>query len=655
MHSRPSLVVSVVDEHGTRIQVDVWDPAIDNAKRYGADCLGQNRFEKATGWFVDVHTSDYARTVDGNIKIPWFTKGKRTVIVHDINVSRNQAQIERLMGSVRQQRVCYQMRSPPFIMWSKPRCVPLQCFAWGHLLEAIYRCLEDPEISLEPNIQFVLQEGFLVPTIFSSFLPMPSVLWLKTWSNSFGGVAPEGFFEWLVLLIDLSPKWITYVNDVIGGGNNQITTFRKAMVKWYSDNLTADVLKFFRTQNPVPGEPPYSYEKLTLLTSLANHLDNWNLVDTLRTYYSWNVDDTAGADDRDAAFLTDHMRSPDAYTLATTLHTFKKLAVAASGPATDKLSCFHHHSNAVQRTMKDMFSEVVFLQLTRRCLVHRTNAPQFCPTIFHRGNSYGEKIIPYMFNDFSLARSESAKLEEMAMLTDLSGTNSSKSGQADIRKFTTYREIRKAGYNKPIGTLSPIAETRQITLGSVAPFVSRSKPKGEKGVAEHDAARKLMNLLVDKQFEFLFSTLLPGDDGKKHGVLGVEVKLSTDMTEHMKDYSKYRVHLWSSARTELEPNVSNESAANIAIKLLASITHVSSSTTNHAPLTSGQPTTILPAVVTDQALLSSFGDLKESLSSEDITSVWIKEICSSFIHDIMTVFDGHWMLCLFLWSFCVLL
>ena len=121
---------------------------------------------------------------------------------------------------------------------------------------------------MEANVKYVLEEGFIVPTIFSAYIPMPALLWLKSWSNQFGRVSAEGFFEWCLLIAQLEPQFAVFVNDTLGTPNNQSKEYRQEMVKWYLKNLTTDIISHLRRQNVLPGGPVLNYDKLATLCSL---------------------------------------------------------------------------------------------------------------------------------------------------------------------------------------------------------------------------------------------------------------------------------------------------------------------------------------------------------------------------------------------------
>ncbi len=602
---RTSLMIDTVDVSGLSVSIDVWNPNIENAKRYGATCLGQPRYEKSITWFADSHETDFTRTEDQRIRVPWFQPdGTRSIIVHMWNISRNQAQIARLMGSVRRDRVCYQMRSPPFVCWSIPRKVPLLCFAWGHLLEAIYRCLEHDEYRHEDNIKFILAEGFLVPVIFSSFLPKPCLLWMKSWSNEFGKVSSENVFEWIVHLIDLSPKWEVYAQDVLGGGNNQQIAYRHSMLAWWTQNVSPDILKYLKKDVIIQGETPYSWDKLEKVVSLASAMSHWDCTDRLRTYYGWNVDDLA----------YDGNKVPEANALMAALVIFKRIALSlanAGGHALPK--SFSGHSQSVTKVMKDLYTEALFFQLCRRCLPHRTGAPEFTPNILNSSNGFGDNIVTYLFQ-LPLSGTETSKVDDTAWSTDLSKASAtSKQGQAEIRKLTVFREIRKSGFQKSAANLKLCEDMKQITFGTVASFVSKSKLRGEKLEKEISIARTLFYSLADKHFDYVLSTMLPPVD-KKPQPLGVHITVS-EISEHLKEWSKFRVHIWSTGKSEIEADVTKDSAATIATKLSNSISRAGGAQggASGSDTGAGGAGLDLPPFDSDKNVYASFTEFKESL------------------------------------------
>lgn len=175
--------------------------------------------------------------------------------------------------------------------------------------------------------------------------------------------------------------------------------------------------------------------------------------------------------------------------------------------------------------------------------------------------------------DYSLAQTECARIESIALSTDLTSAQSSKSAQADLRRYFTIREIRANGLKKRLSELIPGADLKQIVFGTVAPFVSRHKVKGLLGDKERARNLDSMNAICDENLDFLLSSLLPAVDGKP-APLGVVLanSVSSPRPETMTEYSKYRVHVWNIWNKSTDPDVKSESDASIATKSMASIT-----------------------------------------------------------------------------------
>ena len=599
----PSHFIDVAKPDGSSERIDVWDSTISNAQRFGATCLGQNRFEKMLLWFQDTHQADWDRTVDGRIRVPWFASDgvTRNVVVNRHNRRQNMSQVLRLAESIRQQRICYQMRSPPFAVWSPPRRPPLQTFSWGHMVEAVYwNFINFPD---DPNVKAALAEGFLIPQIFHCCLPVPVLLWGKWWSNSFNTVQVESVFEWYLLMQDLAPKFVVYIQGTACGSNSQSQLYRNSMVLWYSENTNPEILRFIRKSGLIKdGEIPWLYDRLLMLTSVATKLESWNILDELRTYHGWNIDD-APTDDPSAAAI------PDGPTLATCLHDFKVHAVSASHGHT--IAALSSHSVATIKALKELFAQCVFFQLCRRVFPHRAGAPQWVECIFHSGNKHGELLIPKIFS-FSMAGSESAKQEEAAMNAELAC--SSKSSQHDMRRFALIREIRRHGFNRPLSTLVFIDDVRQLALASVALFVSKSKPKGDKGTSEMDHANRVVTQVVHESFRFAFSTALFSDDGKL-APLGVTWSSGNGIKdERIKAWSVFRTQLWSLVKHASGPDVTTDNSSCISAKILNAIEGVRSNV--------GQPSLGVPASLglcapESPERLDSLVKFKDSLHSKD--------------------------------------
>ena len=139
---RPSRMVVVQSSFdGSSKTVDMWCDATANADKFGPTVTGQPRYERCLEYFTDVHPSDYERSPDGRIRVHWSRQnGTRTIMTHPLNKRQNESQVMRLVTSVREQRLAYAMRSPPFVAWSPGRTEPLLTFAWGHLVDAVYHC-----------------------------------------------------------------------------------------------------------------------------------------------------------------------------------------------------------------------------------------------------------------------------------------------------------------------------------------------------------------------------------------------------------------------------------------------------------------------------------------------------------------------------------
>ena len=316
---------------------DIWSEDVSMWQRYG-DMRSRSKFEAIYRDFGDLHDGDFAvRNSDGTVTIPWYQDPERKVRSVRLHSLNNRTHWKHVLGLAQSQRLhgmCCEMGPPCYLLWTFPRHYPFEAASFGHRAVAAYHNFEN--FPQDEQVQQILAEGLRVRYIFSARSPRHIILWIKVWNNSLSGMTlAEGVFEWYSEFTELSDQFKTTAAAKL---DSKSAAYKNSQLQFFIENGSSDGVRQYLKKSSDSGKSKaiinggsvapgateqkhklicddYSYDRMTIVLSVANRLQVWNLLQKVRTYYGQHIVNVA-EDPADAA--------PPAHVLADIFHKFKK-------------------------------------------------------------------------------------------------------------------------------------------------------------------------------------------------------------------------------------------------------------------------------------------------------------------------------------------
>ena len=137
-------------------------------------------------------------------------------------------------------------------------------------------------------------------------------------------------------------------------------------------------------------------------------------------------------------------------------------------------------SGAVQKKVKDLVAECVWMQLTRRAMPHEPDSTEFVERRFGDDIVRNQDDVLSLVMNFKMGNSVSAQQELKALSGIVDKNSSTRAGEEELARNATIRDIYDSGFCLPLSDLKVHEDGKQMIHGALKPYVTNVVQKGQR-------------------------------------------------------------------------------------------------------------------------------------------------------------------------------